>query len=207
MRITQIEELTKSRSKVYLNGESAFVLYKSELRRYHIEEDRELPEEDYSAIMGEILPRRAKLRAMNLLKNREYTTARLRDKLRQGGYPEKIVEEALAYVASFHYTDDLRYATQYIACHGESRSKRRIETDLMGKGIDAETIRAAWDAWEDQGGVQDERGMIRRLLEKRHYDPDTADRAERQKQAAFLMRKGFSGESIRRVLCACGMED
>ncbi|MDE6014128.1 MAG: recombination regulator RecX [Acetatifactor sp.] len=200
MRVTQIEELTKARSRVWLDDAPAFVLYKGELRRCHIEEGEELPEETYHAIMEEVLPKRAKLRAMNLLKDREYTTAQLRAKLRQGSYPEQIIEEALEYVASFHYTDDLRYAVQYIFCHESNRSRRRIEQDLQGKGVSAETIQAAWDAWEEQGGSQDETGMMRRLLEKRNYNPDTADYAERQKQAAFLLRRGFSGESVRRVL-------
>lgn len=200
MQVTQIEELTKARSRVWLDGVPAFVLYKGELRSCHVAEGEELSEESYHVIMEEILPRRAKLRAMNLLKDREYTTAQLCDKLRQGSYPEQIIEEALKYVASFHYTDDLRYAVQYIFCHENSRSRRRIEQDLLGRGISDETLREAWDAWEEQGGSQDEQSMMRRLLEKRNYDPDTADYAERQKHAAFLLRKGFSGESVRRIL-------
>lgn len=200
MQVTQIEELTKARSRVWIDGAPAFVLYRGELRRCHIEAGEELPEETYRAIMEEVLPKRAKLRAMNLLKDREYTTAQLRAKLRQGSYPEQIIEEALEYVASFHYTDDLRYAVQYIFCHEDNRSRRRIEQDLQGKGISAETIQAAWDAWEEQGGSQDEMGMMRRLLEKRRYNPDTADYAERQRQAAFLVRRGFSGENVRRIL-------
>ena len=200
MQITQIEELTKSRSRVYIDREFAFVLYKGELRRYQIREGEALSEETYHVIMSEILPKRAKLRAMNLLKGREYTTAQLRAKLEQGHYPEPVIEDALAYVASFHYTDDLRYAEEYIRCHEQSRSHRRIEQDLQRKGISPETIRAAWEAWEEQGGVQDEEEMIRKLLEKRGYAPEAEDYAQTQKQAAFLARKGFSGDCIRRVL-------
>lgn len=200
MQVTRIEELTKSRSKVYIDGEFAFVLYKGELRLYHVKEGGTLEEDTYRTIMGEVLPKRAKLRAMNLLKNREYTTAQLRGKLEQGLYPPEVIELALDYVASFHYTDDMRYALQYITCHENDRSRRRIEQDLQGKGISRETIQAAWDTWESDGGVQDEERMIRRLLDKRGFSPETADYAEFQKQAAFLMRKGFSGESIRRVL-------
>ena len=200
MQVTRIEELTKSRSKIYIDGEFAFVLYKGELRLYRVKEGEKLEEETYRTIMEEVLPKRAKLRAMNLLKNREYTVAQLRDKLEQGLYPPKVIEEALDYVASYHYTDDMRYALQYITCHEDDRSRRRIEQDLQGKGISRDTIQAAWDTWEANGGTQDEEGMIRRLLEKRGYSPDTADYTEQQKQAAFLMRKGFSSESIRRVL-------
>lgn len=207
MRITRIEELTKSRSKVYIDQEFAFVLYKGELRLNHIREGAELSEETYHTIMEEILPRRAKLRAMNLLKSREYTVAQLRRKLEQGQYPGQIIEKALDYVASFHYTDDLRYAVDYIVCHEESRSLRRIEQDLQGKGISKEIIRAAWEAWQEQGGGQDEEKMIRTLLKKRGFDSEIADYTERQRQAAFLMRKGFSGEIIRHVLFSGSTEE
>ena len=67
MLVTQVTELSKSRSKVYIDQEFAFVLYKGELRLYHIKEGQQLSEEDYRTIMQEVLPKRAKLRAMNLL--------------------------------------------------------------------------------------------------------------------------------------------
>lgn len=200
MQVTQIEELNKSRCKVYIEQEFAFVLYRGELRLYHVREGEELAETSYNTIMTEVLPKRAKLRAMNLLQKREYTTAQLRDKLKQGFYPESVLEEALDYVASFHYTDDLRYASEYIRCNVDSRSRKRIEQDLQGKGVSKDVIKAAWEEWTELGGAQDEESMIRKLLLKRGYDADTADYSRRQKEAAFLMRKGFSSESIRHVL-------
>ena len=135
MRVTRIEELSRSRYKVYVDDSFAFVLYKGELRLYHIKEGEELRTEDYRTIMQEVLPKRAKLRAMNLLQGREYTTSQLRTKLQQGYYPPEIIEQAIEYVAGFHYIDDLRYAVDYITYHENSRSRRRIEQDLQGKGI------------------------------------------------------------------------
>lgn len=200
MKVTRIEDVTRSRSRIYLEEQSAFVLYKGELRSYHIEEGEELAPEDYEKIMGQVLPRRARLRAMNLLKGREYTVKQLHDKLCSGGYPEEIVADALAYVESFRYTDDLRYALAYITGHEDSRSRRRIEQDLAVRGIDPDTARKAWQKWEEQGGRQDEQAMIRELLRKRGFDPDTADEKEIRRQGAFLMRKGFSGEAVRKAL-------
>ncbi len=200
MIVTGIEELSKARSKVFIDDEFAFVLYKGELRLYHVAVGEEICQKDYDGIMEKVLPKRAKLRAMNLLKNREYTVKQLRDKLKDGGYPESAVEEALSYVAGYHYTDDLRYATGYIFEKESSRSRRRIEQDLREKGIDRDTLEKAWQEWERQGGSQDEQRMIQKLLEKRHYDPDTADLKEKQRTYAFLMRKGFSGEQAGRAL-------
>ncbi len=202
MIVTAVEELSKSRSMVMIDGEFAFVLYKGELRLYHICEGKEIARKDYDAIMQEVLPKRAKLRAMNLLTKREYTEKQLRDKLREGKYPKEVIEEALSYVAGFHYTDDLRYAVTYITDHESTRSRRRIEQDLIGKGICRETLERAWQEWEARGGQQDEESMIRALLEKRKYHPETADWKERQKTCAFLLRKGFSGEAVRRALKA-----
>ncbi|MCM1064823.1 MAG: recombination regulator RecX [Eubacterium sp.] len=200
MKVTGLEELSKSRSKVFIEQEFAFVLYKGELRSYHIHEGEELAQADYDEIMNTILPRRAKLRAMNLLKSREYTEKQLHDKLKDGLYPEDIIQQALEYVAGYHYTDDLRYAETYISDHEETRSRRRIEQDLLEKGIDRVTLEKAWQQWEQKGGVQDEERMVRQLLDKRHYDPETADLKERQKNYGFLMRKGFSPDVIRRVI-------
>ena len=201
MLVTQVTELSKSRSKVYIDQEFAFVLYKGELRLYHIKEGEPLKEEDYRTIMGEVLPKRAKLRAMNLLQGREYTTSQLRAKLQQGFYPPKIIEQAIDYVAGFHYIDDLRYAVDYITYHEDSRSRRRIEQDLQGKGILAATIEEAWQVWRENGGKQDEQAMIRELLHKKHYDTEgETDWKERQKIYAFLARKGFSAEVIRKAI-------
>lgn len=200
MIVTAVEELSKSRSKIMIDGELAFVLYKGELRLYHICVGEEIAQKDYDAIIMNVLPKRAKLRAMNLLTKREYTEKQLRGKLKEGYYPEKVIEEALNYVASFRYTDDLRYAVTYITDHETSRSRRRIEQDLLGKGINRETLERAWAEWKTGGGSQDEETMIRALLVKRKYNPDTADRKEQQKTYAFLMRKGFSGEAVHRVL-------
>lgn len=200
MKVTRIEEISKSRSKVFIDQEFAFVLYKGELRLYHVREGEEITRAAYEEIMTSVLPKRAKLRAMNLLKNREYTTMQLYNKLKEGWYPERIIEQTLDYIAGYRYTDDLRYAETYIFDHAENRSRRRIEQDLRNKGIDKTTLEKAWQQWEQKGGRQDEEAMIRQLLKKRNYDPETADLKEQQKIYGFLMRKGFSGEAVRRAL-------
>lgn len=200
MKITAIEELSKARSRVWIDGEFAFVLYKGELRLYRIREGEEISEETLKTIRQEVLPKRAKLRAMNLLKSREYTTKQLHDKLKQGGYPEDMITLALDYVASYHYTDDLRYAVSYMQSHETDKSRRRIEQDLMRKGIGKETLEKAWQTWEARGGEQDEQQMISELLEKRGYCPREADLREKQRLYGFLMRRGFSGEQVRKAL-------
>lgn len=200
MIITGIIDLNKSRAKVEIDGEFAFVLYKGELHILGIKEGQELTEAAYQEIMTKILPKRAKLRAMNLLKGRAYTTFQLKSKLKDGGYPEQIVEDAVEYVASFGYVNDSQYAYDFIEYHKEMKSKNRIITDLLKKGIAGETIEAAFEEAVGNDRENLEREQIIRLAEKRHFIPQTATYEEKQKMMAFLYRKGFSVDSIRSVL-------
>ncbi len=200
MIVTGIEEISRSRSRVFLDEEFAFVLYKGELRLYHVRVGEELSQRDFDTIRNEVLPKRAKLRAMNLLKSRAYTTKQLHDKLKMGDYPEDVIELALAYVAEYHYTDDLRYAVEYITAYESTRSRRRIEQDLLGKGISREALEEAWQKWEEQGGSLDEEAMLQKLLRKRGFDPENTDERELRRLYGFLLRKGFSGEQIRSAI-------
>ncbi|MBQ4373989.1 MAG: regulatory protein RecX, partial [Lachnospiraceae bacterium] len=110
------------------------VLYKREVKTYGLEAGEELSEEAYQRILEETLIPRAKRRAMHLLEKQDRTRKNLEDKLRESDYPQTAIDAAIAYVESFHYIDDERYARSYVHFHQEGKSKRRIQQDLMQKG-------------------------------------------------------------------------
>ena len=200
MLVTKLTGMGKGRYKVYIEDGPVFALYRGELKRLGIREGEEITEESLREIREEILPLRAKKRAMNLLQKREYTSADLRGKLREGEYPDACIGEAIAYVESYGYVDDLRYAKDFISYNLDRKSRVRIEQDLMRKGIRKDTIRNLFEELEEEGAKQDEAAMIRRLLEKKKYDAKTADGREKQRMYAFLYRKGFHSEAINRAL-------
>lgn len=200
MIVTQVTGVTKSRYRVYLDGQFAFILYKGELRQFHIKEEQELSSENYHHIMTQILPRRAKLRSMNLLQSKAYTRKQLEDKLKQGEYPQECIEEALAYVESYGYIDDERYARDFIEYQIQNKSRNRIEMDLMKKGISKETVQKAFESLQELGVEQDEMELIVKLLRKKKYSANTATRQEQQKMYGFLYRKGFHSDVISRAL-------
>lgn len=207
MEITEIEEITGSRSKIYIDGEFAFVLYKGELRHYRITAGKEITEETYNEIVNVLLKKRARRRSMALLKSRPYTERQMYDKLRQGFYPESVITQALLYLQSFGYLDDARYARDYIDYHREVKSRRRMEQDLIGKGIAKPVIADAFREWEGQGNEVEEGEQIARWIRKRAYDIHTSDLMEKRKMAAFLFRKGFEVSKIQRALHWDGSED
>ena len=154
MIVTGLSERDKSKIRVEIDGQFAFVLYKGELSRYGVKQGEELSPENYRIITQEILPKRVKLRAMNLLKSRAYTTMQLREKLRAGEYSEEFIALAIDYVSSFGYLDDRMYAADFVEYNKESKSKRRIQMDLQKKGISKELFEEVWE--ETAGDAQKE---------------------------------------------------
>lgn len=198
MTIVEIQLIPhkKNKYKVRLDGGEDLVLYKRELKIYGLEEGAELSDDDYNRILEETLIPRAKRRAMHLLEKQDRTQHNLEDKLRESDYPPVAVQAAVEYVASYHYIDDERYARSYVRMHQEGKSKRRIQQDLMQKGVDRDVIALAL---EEEYEIS-EAEMIRDLLRKKHYNPEEADAKERQKMYRFLMGRGFSTNDISKVL-------
>ena len=132
MVITEVEPLSRTRYKVYIDGKFAFVLYKGDLARYHLARGCEIPEETCRQIRREVVLKRAKMRALHLLNDMGRTEAQLRAKLRQNHYTEEIVEETLAYVKSFGYVNDGAYARNFIETRKGQKSRREIYARLCG---------------------------------------------------------------------------
>lgn len=200
MIITELTEVSASRVKVYIDEQFAFVLYKGEFRKYGLKKGRAIEADVYKELLKEVLPRRAKLRCMNLLKSRDYTREQLRLKLKRGFYPDEVIEEALDYVASYHYIDDNRYVYEFINYNHIYKSRRRIENDLIKKGVSKDIISKVWDDWESEGNKQDEEAQIAKLLVKKKFDFKLASNQDKQKIYAFLLGKGYSSDKIRRAL-------
>ena len=199
MIVTQIEQLSKNRCKVYIDQEFAFVLYKGELFQYGISLNKEILWKDFEEIIQVLLPKRAKLRAMNLLQKRTYTEKQLRDKLTEGFYSDEIIQKAIDYVKSFHYINDFQYALDYLSYHAENKSLKQIEQELYRKGIRKDIYMQALAEWEASGEQHDVQKMILKCLEKKHYHKE-CDIREKQKIYAFLLRKGYNAEDISQAM-------
>ncbi len=200
MTVTKITEISRSRMQITIDEEFAFVLYKGELHLYHLQEGEEISEEVYHEITKTLLPKRAKLRAMNLLKTKAYTVKQLTDKLKESGYPDEIAKEAIDYVTSFGYLDDRMYASDYIEYHKEKKSRAKIFNSLMQKGISREIIVDVWEENAGEEGKKLEQEQILSLMKKKNFDPSKATYEEKQKFSAFLYRKGFQIDTIRCAL-------
>ena len=196
MEITKVQALTKQKYRIFLDGQSAFAVYKGELSCYHLEEGAVLPPEVYEELVNRVLKKRATLRAMHILERTDKTEAQLRRKLEESEYPKEAVESAIAYVTSYGYLDDRRYAEHYIEWKKQGKGKARLKMELVQKGISREIIEEVLESTD----FGETREMIRQIILKKRKTDIPMNEKEKQRLYGFLMRKGFSSSDILAVM-------
>lgn len=195
MTVTTIVPLDKRKSKVFLEEDFALILYKGEIKKYHLEEGQPIEPDTYREITETVLRKRARERALYLLKSGDRTEGDIRRKLKEGCYPEEAIEQTIAFLKEYRFLDDERYAKQYINSRGSRKSSRQISYELQQKGLSREVLQRLL---EENPIVEEE--QIRKYLKKKGYDREQTERKERAKISASLGRKGFSFDVIKKVM-------
>lgn len=195
MEITDIAPLDKKRRKVYIDGQYAFPLYMSELRKYNIEAGAVLEENVYDDICS-LLMRRVRERILYLITDYDKSEQNIRQKISMAGYRGSFVDDAIDSLKEYGYIDDLRFARYYAESMRDTkgRSAFAISRSLYEKGISRDVIDTVMGELDI-----DEDAQILKVLSSKGYNEENIrqiDDKERQKLISFLMRKGFSYDLI-----------
>lgn len=198
-QVVSIKELKGRRRLVSINYEPGFALYPGELKKYNIVENGIVTESVYRQI-DEVLCKRAVIRAMNLLKSKDYSEKELADKLKASYYPQSAIDNALEYVKSYRYVDDNRYAANYVAFKAQSKSRQQIVGFLQQKGISADIIQEACEEYYGDNSETEYEVLLKQMYKKLSKYEEQPDYEARQKIKAYFYRKGFSAELIGKTL-------
>lgn len=195
MIITKLEQIDKKKFKIYIDYEYCFMLYNTDIKKYKIVENEDISEETYHEIMEDTVYRRAKQKALAILKYMDRTEQELESKLKQAYYSDEIINRTIEYIRSYHYIDDARYTSNYINSKKSTKSKRQIQAELYRKGIDKTLIEQSFES-----ELQSDDMAIQKAIHKKTDNPENMTFEEKQKLIASLCRKGFQYEDITRYL-------
>lgn len=201
MIISQLEVMDKSKVRVYIDDEYAFLLYQKDIRHYQLQEGKEISEDLLKEILEDTVLRRAKQKALAILKFMDRTEQELRMKLSDSGYTDKIIDHVVEYINGYGYISDNRYASMYIRSKKNYKSKRMLQMELQRKGVDKGIIEEVLsEEYEDPESENPEILAIRREIAKKRIDVNDISWEEKQKLTAALYRKGFEIDKINQVL-------
>ncbi len=198
MVITKIEpqKKHKNRSSVFLDGSFAFGISDFDVLRFHLKEGETLTENALETIRNEVLVQDAQQYALRLLDCTAYTEQALRRKLKEHGCDSQTIDRTIAFLAEYRYVDDRGFARRYInAALNTGRSgMRKIQYDLMGKGIARDIIEEICAEFDNEELRQNEYSAVLPLLEKKlkgDYSFPNIMKAKR-----YCLSRGFSQDAI-----------
>ena len=142
--------------------------------------------------------------ALNLLAARPYSTRALQKKLIQKEYPAADADDAIRRLVANGLLDDAKYAEQYARSKmlANGASRRRLSQDLYRKGIKSEVATAAIDTVVADEEI-DTAAMIERVARKKLAQlGDLEPLVLRRRLFAFLARRGYDVDEIKRVVSA-----
>ena len=196
--VTGITRLDNKYQLVCFNYNYSLKLYNSEIRKYSIEVEGLLDEESFEIIKKSVT-KRCLNRALNLLKSRDYTVHKLDEKLTLGNYPRDIIDSVIERLLNEKFLDDYRYASNYITGRIGKASKKKIILDLSNKGIDKAVISKAYEDSQDFQNENFELIAAKEALVKKVKGNYECAYEDRMKYFAYLGRKGFSFEVIKKA--------
>ncbi len=183
-----------NRILVTLDNDISFMLYKGEIRKYHIAENSVIDEGTYLEIF-DILYKRARERALYILDDNYKTVKQIREKLQNGYYPESIINRVISYLEEYGLIDDFRYALLYIDYKSAVKSKKQLIQELYVKGIEKEIIVRALE----ESGYEEE-DSLSKVIEKKISKYDLRKQKDIQKFYRYLVSKGYYYSDIKKVL-------
>lgn len=198
MIITKIEsQRNEERVNIYLNGEFAFGLMKEIQYKYDLNEGMNIDKEYIDTVLMEEEQSKANNCALRFLAYRQRSEKEIIDKLKKKGFEDKFIENTLVYLKHYGLVDDIEFAKSFMKdkINLNKYGPQRIKYELYRKGISQEIIEGVLE--EDE----DEYSRALKLAKKKMSSYKNDDRnAIYRKLGGFLQRKGYSYDSISKIL-------
>ena len=133
-------------------------------------------------------------RALRLLARREYARAELARKLSPHAESCAALEVLLDDLSAHRLLSDERYVEMRLNARAARFGNARLAHELRAQGVSEELVACALAASDD------ELTRARQVWQRKYGDRSAVfDTTERARQTRFLMSRGFSGETIRRI--------
>lgn len=197
MEITAIEPRRKGFSQLYIDGEAAVKIDTEILLRERIKLGDEIDDDELYELIQKSDARRANEKALYLLEHRSHSKKELEDKIARTAASREAAKAAAEHMEEIGLIDDERYARDYAKELFERKKfgARRVQQELMQKGIDKELIAIILEEYSDIDTVE----AIRTVLEKK-YPRYVEDEKIKRRAIAAMQRLGYRFDEIRRAM-------
>jgi regulatory protein len=195
----------EGRFEILVDGSSFAMLSLEAIDRLQLRVGR-----DISALEEHIAADAAQLkifdRALNMLAFRARSSTELSRSLVRKGEEKSVVDVVIERLKEQGLLDDAAFARAYVRAKvvGAKQSRRRVQGDLGRKGVARDVADAAiHDVFEDES--VDQRAIVEEAARKKLRTMARLEPVVRRRRLyAFLARRGYDADDIRRAMNAVG---
>lgn len=197
-QITRIKpQKNKKRVNIYLDGKFAFGLDADNFLKAGLKVDQNLTQKQIDDLVFKNEFQKLLNRALRLISRRPRSEKEIHDYLRRKKSPPELIEKVIKKLKQLKQVNDLEFARWWVEQRStfRPRGKFGLTMELRQKGVNEKIIKQVIDE------KVKELPLAQKLAQKKFKAYKNLPREERyQKMSAFLARRGFSWEIIKKVV-------
>ena len=196
MRITKVAPAarTAGRYNIFVDGHYSFSLDEFQLVQCSLHSGQEIDETKLAELQAESDFGKNYIRAVDLISRRLRSEREIRDYAGRKQWGRDNTERVIARLYDRGYLNDLVFAQAFVRSRQSAQkySRRRIERDLVNKGISHRIIQQVLD---EGAGMADDNDALTNLVAKKFHRYDDINKLK-----AYLARAGFRYDDINRAI-------
>ncbi|MBS5794141.1 MAG: RecX family transcriptional regulator [Clostridiales bacterium] len=201
MIITKIEKQKNNnkRYSIFIDNEFAFGIDEIDLLYYKLKENEPLDNEKYEYILNKLLLKRAKDKALKYLGYKMRSKNQVIKKLQEYEFPSNVINKVIKVLEKYNYINDEDFAKAFIKdkLNLKGHGVFKISYDLKMLGVDEEIFKKY--LYDDEFINEEEKAKDLLLKKLGNKNIEDLDYKEKQKIYAYLARRGFSYDSIKKA--------
>ena len=190
----KIQKSNKTRANLYLDGEFAFGVEMLTVMKLGLKIGQEVSQEKLAQAILDSEKSVAFGKAMDYLARGMKTTKQMREYLAKKGYDEQVKGYVIAKLKEYKYLDDDVYAQTYVQQNSRTKGTRRLQQELLQKGIRREQAEEAAEL-----DAETARENASALAEK-YMKNKTVDIKNLQRLQRYLLSRGYEFDIVNGIV-------
>ncbi|HEY2491417.1 MAG TPA: regulatory protein RecX [Paenibacillus sp.] len=204
--ITGVEREPKQRYRYLISfGEHVLSIHEDVMIKYRMIKGNSFWKHELEEIVLADEKQQAYVQGLKYLERKPRTRKEISIRLQEKGAEQRVIEEVLVRLTQEGLLNDAMYAEQWAEQRimSQRKGKAWVRQELRQKGIDKSLISEALDSVS----ADQEYESALTIGRKKWNQAKGEAQEKKRKTGSYLMRRGFSGEQVRRVLHQMLQED
>lgn len=199
LEITAVERQPKQKGRYLISfGEHTLSIHEDVMIKYRMLRGNRFTKQELEEIVLADEKQRAYVQSLRFLERKQRTRKELADRLREKEMTHAVIEHALDRLEKEGLINDEQYAKQWAESRVSSQRKGKawVRQELRQKGVDKALIS---EALAEVSQEQEYESCL--VVGRKKWNQTRGEVLDRKrKTGSFLMRRGFSGEQVRKVI-------